>query len=654
MVGKPRKGAFASRADGQELQQLAETPAELSVVAAYGHGRVETANLNLAAFTDIPIIINNTSAVRRLAANKAPATLATMRGNLSEIAKYVTWYGKRYEAAPSAPEEVSARFTHQFIAYQFERETAEETKSIALRYFKRFLLEIGVERALLPPNPFRSNGTDVPRDTLSHDEANLILNRAKLEIRVIRRRACEAHRFAAAGKDPRLAAGGAVGDWSRPENRAWVIKRLLKRELHTFDDLRFKLGFRTVLAGLEKFQAAEVITADGSITRLGGFNGHLRWFFPWADDLASFAALMMLRTGWNLTTVANLQSRRWCKPYPYRLGSTSAESHVYIVSTKVRGRKDAMTVSKVESFPSARRPHSHPYRLLKTVEYLTAGLRREIYRKRSELMMLSERIPRQESELQRLEEIKDDLFIFKTEQGISSYRWVVAREETVEEVSAFFRRAGVSTTTRQLRDAALVFSYEASGQNLFVTQILANHSDRNTTALYLRRKKTLDRIWRDAIRIFDSSLQLIEQGKFGVTALREALASQGFGSDQVNNLLDPQTTTRWGNRCADPKHPPRGFDRQAKGGACRTQDCIDGCPYARWFSDSIEHVARHLVSAERLLAKLGTESTEGSSLLSRVDRCRLLLSRWSEHEREKAIMSAHQRSSDDLFLGPAL
>lgn len=654
MAGKPRKGAFAFRADGQELQQLATPQAKLSVVAAYGHGRVETAGLNLAAFTDIPIIINNTSALRRLAANKAPATLGAIRRNLSEIASYVAWYEKRYEAVPKSSDEVSPRFTHQFIAYQFERETAEETKSIALRFFKRFLLEIGVGRALLPPNPFRGDRADVPRDTLSHDAAKLILNRAKLEIGVIRRRACEAHRLAAVGHDPRLAAGGAVGDWSRPENRAWVIKRLLNRELHTFDDLRFKLGFRTVLAGLEKFPAAEVILPDGSTKRLGGFNGHLRWFFPWADDLAPFAALMMLRTGWNLTTVATLESRRWCKPYPYRLGSTSAESHVYIVSTKVRGRNDAMTMSKVERFPSARRPHSHPYRLLKSVEYLTAGLRREIYRKRSELMMLSELTPRQESELQRLEEIKDDLFIFKNEQGISSFRWVVAREGTVEEVSAFFRRAGVSTNTRQLRDAALVFSYEASGQNLFVTQLLANHRDRKTTALYLRRKRTLDRIWRDAIRVFDSSLKLIEQGKFGVAALREALSSQGFDADQVSSLLDPKTTTRWGNRCADPKHPPQGFDRQSEGGACRTQDCIDGCPYARWFSESIEHVARHLVSAERLLAKLGTESTEGSSLSSRVERCRLLLSRWPKHERDKAVTSARQRSSDDLFLGPAL
>lgn len=500
MGRRSQKGAFRDPAVAPALGPAAVSGAVvLTTVAGYGYGPTDGSKLDLSHYASTPLIANNVVAVRNLMKNKAPSTVKGVRRHLSEIRSYIEWYRKRFAAAPSLAEEVTPRFSHQFIVYQFERESAESSKSHSTRWFKRFLAEIGVPLSLLPPNPFRDESSNDARDSLSAVQAKQILNRAKFEIEVVRRRTREAHQLASKGQDPRRHAGGRAGDWAKPENRAWVMKRLLKRELHTFDDLRFKLGHRTVLAGIEGRAGAEVINSEGSVERLSSWNGHLRWFFPWPSDLAPFAALVMLRTGWNLSTVTALQSRHWLERYPYRLSSGSEESHAFIVSHKARGREHELEPSKEERFPSSRRPHSHPYRLLKFVEYLTAGLRKEIWRRRSALLALEERTIREDEELDRLDRIKDDLFIFKTEQGISSFQWLLTREGTVGEVADFLRRAGVPQQTRPLRDAAILFSYEASGQNLFVAQLLANHANQNTTALYLRRRRTLgvERSYRD-------------------------------------------------------------------------------------------------------------------------------------------------------------
>lgn len=653
----PKKGAFTASAETISPNfQPVDDAIELSTVSGLGYELTDRVTVNLSEFSNTPLVINHLEEIRGIIRNKAPATVKKIRMDLREIQTYTKWYECNKGPAPTKAEEVDAAFTHHFITFQIGREISESYKCSYVRSFKRYLTAISVPLSLLPPNPFRGGSENGVKDTLDYPQAKLILDRAKLEISVVQRRAREAHQLASRGHDPRREAGGEQGDWQKPENRAWVIKRLLRREIHSWDKMRLELGYRNVLAGLEGKPGAEVVGEDGCTFRMTGWKGHLRWFFPWPGDLAPFATLVMLRTGWNMSTVANMQSRRWLECYPFSLRDGAGDSHVYVVSFKTRGRGDPLQPSKKQRHPSDRRPRTYPYRLLKSVEYITAGLRKEIWRKRSVLMSLKRRTADEDLELEKLESIKNDLFICKTEQGISSFRWMVTKEGTVEYIGDFLRRAGVPSQSRNLRDSAIIFSYETSGQNLFVAQVLAQHSDPNVTALYLRRARTLDRIWNDAVRIFDSSLRLIEAGEFSVDKIRAELRSQGFSEKQIGSLMDPQNTTRWGNRCADPSSPPGGFDRRSSGGECRLQDCIDGCPHARWFSESAPHVARQLASAEKLLEELGSESTEGSSLRSRADRCKALLRRWPVEIAAQAMQKASMEApaEGDLFFGPAL
>ena len=362
-----------------------------------------------------------------------------------------------------------------------------------------------------------------------------------------------------------------------------------------------------------------------------------------------FVVLLQLRTGWNLTTVASLKNRRWMEPYPFRVGSHGGETHAWVVAYKTRGRRDKLSSSPVKRIPSARRPWSHPFRVIKFVEYLTAGLRREVRRRIHELSAVASPSGKQSRELSRLESLKDDLFIYRSDSAFNSLRGSTDRSD----YGAFFRRAGVAVTGRQLREAALLFAYEESGGNLLHAQLMGSHTNGRTTALYLRRKRILDNMWQDAARVFELSLDLIRQDAFDVKALRAKLAKQGLTAKQMKNVTDPANITRWGNGCIDPKAPPPGFDHTRDVAKCQAQDCIDGCPHARWFSASLDHVVAQMVKAERQRRHLGLDALGASSHENRIGRCMALLSTWPADKVETALAAgrAAPPSPEDLLSG---
>ena len=626
-------------------------------------GVAKTVEVDFSSLSSEPLLLANLARLRPIFQAVSPATAKNYMKGLRNIVSFLRWYRKQFGAAPALIEDVDSRFTHYFVLWESEKPCKDPPKAINTRIFRRTLSALGVMEALLPVNPF-TEGRDeqAERETLSDEELRALLNRAKLEARAVINRTREAHSLASKGSDPRSSVGGQLGNWSKPENRAYVLKRVLGRRLETFDDLRFRLGHSSAVSACARYPGALCVQADGTFQRKTGWNFHLRWFFPWAEDLLPFGILVMLRLGWNLTTLAALRSRRWWAPHQFRFGRQGAEEYAFIVSYKARGRTDRLSEATEVRAPSSMRPWSHPFRLLRFVDYCTAALRREVCRRAAELKQREVSLSDDEvKELERLRFIKDDLFIFKSEKGIFSLAWDLQHTGGgfSRQLDAFAARAGVEFDFRDLRDAPILSGYKASGHNIIVAQIIAGHADPSTTTLYLRRKRTLDAVWKAASAVFDQSLRLIEAGSFDVEQLRQLLADQGFSTPQVSRLLDPATTTRWGNRCADPAKPPPGFDRGLRpGGNCRLQDCIDGCPYARWFSDSLEHVARQLVLAERMHNQVGLETTAAGSHIDRIDRCKDLLSRWPRDAVTEALRAARELSGTvtepDLFLGTAL
>lgn len=653
-----RKGNFTTQPLPGEAVDKA-SGSTVTVLANRGGGRVESSVFDFAEFEDVPLLWNTRVTILHELLNKATGpTLKTHKQCLRQISLYVRWFASTHGDAPTDTGGVDALFGHEIIVWLAQANIAEDMKARTVRLYRRFLEAIGVDGSCIPTNPFGSKHQgDDAAEALTGPQLRQILKAAKAEALVIRRRPAEVAMMDLTGRDPRRASGAPMKSWEDPANRLWVLRNVFHSEIRSHEEWRFEFGKHGEMRGFEGRSGAKIVSADG-VTHQVGWKGHLRWLFPWADDLAPFLVLLLLRTGWNLTTASALRSQAWQAPYPFASGSEGHDPHVYVVSQKTRGRNSKDVKSKVIKAPSSTKPWSHPYQVLATVEQLTADLRVELRRHLSELMAIANGDATTQAEITRLDAIKDDLFLFKTEQAITSLAWEMKNSGANRWLSAFFERNALPISVRQLRDAPILFSYESSGQNLFVAQMVAAHAGEGTTAMYLRRRSTLNRIFDKAVDVFGHSLDLIQHDRLDISKLRNLLKGQGLSEAQVANLSDDANQARWGNRCADPTSPPPEFSSgTSAGGPCRSQDCIDGCPHARWFSDSIDHVARNLVQSEKLLDELGLESTAASSLESRVERCRELLSRWPPDAVDASIVRARATPPAvrlDLFLGAAL
>jgi len=645
----PRKGVF--NADTPKPARAGQAPKEgsnaatadkITVISGKGNGVFDATPLDFSQFDDCDLIRNNKTAIyARIFSNRSKSTIKQYTKVLSSISSYTKWYNLHYRKVHSSSLTIDAHFCYSFISHLETLGLDENLRAVRLRVFRRIMEAVGVSGALLPANPYRdASHRGSRRPVLSQPQLKTVLNQAKFEAQIVLRRCKEAEALRAVGWDPRRVAGGKNGDWDRPECRYWIVTNVIGLQIRKFDEMRFNHGLGTELRGLEGRPGAEIIRPDGNVERGVGWKAHLRWFVPWNDDIVPFLALFLLRTGVNLSSAATIQANKWEERFPFHIGVGTEQTHAYIKLTKTRGRRKPTKSSKIIRIPSQKRAWSHPYRVLKFVEELTKPLRIEIKKRIKVLSSQPSLSAKERNELERLYFIQSDLFIFRTEQDVTSLAWATRDGRTPRYITDFFRRCGIKLNSRQLRDAPILFSYAASGQNLFVAQMIANHARVETSSLYTKRQSVLRAIEQQAERIFDLSIQIIKTDNLSARELRRLLREQGLNDEAIANLSDDSNVSRWGNRCADPSHPPETFGPVGPSGVCGPQDCIDGCRYARWFRDSIGHVATELVRAEGRRDSVGLETSTASTVKSRIDRCHSLLSRWPRAEVVAAIESA--------------
>ena len=126
--------------------------------------------------------------------------------------------------------------------------------------------------------------------------------------------------------------------------------------------------------------------------------------------------------------------------------------------------------------------------------------------------------------------------------------------------------------------------------------------------------------------IFNHSINLIAADIFDVGSLRLLLEEQELTEQEIGHLLDHNMVARWGNRCADPYKPPKGFDRGTRAGQlCKEQNCIDGCPNARWFRDSRQVVKQLLAQYRAKMDEMPLTTVAASTLQSKIKRLQSIL-----------------------------
>jgi hypothetical protein len=307
--------------------------------------------------------------------------------------------------------------------------------------------------------------------------------------------------------------------------------------------------------------------------------------------LVPFVALVLMRGPFPFNSVAGAQCNfRWMRKFPFRLELKSEMEFVTVVLPKNRGAaldKSPPNLSVV----CPMRARSFPYQVMSFVEEYTAGLR-EMVRQKIALYANKKSLTAKEAEERdRLWRLKDDLFLYMTDKfGIRSLG-EYARSETVPGwLSDKLSEYGL-TGTRQAKDIYLTGTYVFFKLDIISLYLAAHHKSIKTTTLYTNTIQSQEISYQRFIDIFDASLHLIKMAKFDRSTLRSLMRSKGLTSGQIDSVFDERLRTKWGNSCATPKDPPKGFEGSTiEGGWCTAEHCLDGCTSAHFLWENISRI----------------------------------------------------------------
>ncbi len=624
MARRPIKGRIPPTVDPIRANVTTLPPPKIS--------REELFGADEALGYETPLIANNRTAIdREFFRRRSPATKRNRKAFLKLVTLLVERFNKTSNLPVLAARNINGRFT-SFMSRELEGNKDR------LRLFNRLLRCLGVSSEFEVP-VLTDRTEPEPSDTLSDTELAGIIRCIRVETAIIKRRLRE--RDAAIGADPRSKAGG-TGGWNVLANRIWAVKNILRLEIAPWNEINAQ--HPTLVKQLQDREGAMGFTPDGTprtregtaageaqhpptraAIRLSGLNGHLRYFYPTGRDLAPFALNVMGRTKFNLSTASRLKKGEWHVPYPFSTPPGTKGGCVYIVGPKSRGKQNAGDPDKIVRAISLVNPSTHAYKTLEFVEILTQPARDEICRQISVLERRKNLDTKERSLLEYYRKIKDYLFVY-WENGRFYAMWN-KHGAAPNWLRYALESYGAPTKVKMLRDTGLNFVLSAPGGSAQILALLASHSER--ILAYETRKKFLAEAERAVAAIFEHSIALSTDGRFTTRNIKKLLANQGFSVTQIVNLLDEENTTRWGNRCASPDLPPEDFaEHGVNGRGCVTQRCIDGCPMARWFEESIPFVQRLRAERERELSHLGLEATLGSSHDRRLRALDELLRLW--------------------------
>ncbi|MBY5504101.1 hypothetical protein HFO81_00935 [Rhizobium leguminosarum] len=561
------------------------------------------------------------------------------RTNLRFVKTFIAKHNRAVASPIESADGVDLDFCVNFTRYCFPY----KTRSQLVRFLWRLLKAIGVPSDIIPPNPY----PDPPpktREELDELTARRAVNLAKKDALVIKERFKTAEDLRSSGSDPRRVGGGKMGSWKELANRLWLCRHVLGLRVEKEEQL-IKSGHRGIIRSMERFVGAVTIDGTEGARQEKGLHAHMRYYHPSLGDLVPFLVLLMARSMVNLQSVADLQvTEKWWTPYTYSLAEPApGKEWVNIVFPKLRGAKGVQGVPntpKKITLPSMKTPWSHPYQILVFVKELTAPLRQEVKRRIAELSANYARTRNEEEEFDRLRFIKNDMFLWRGEQGITSLRLATreSRGGTLSAITESLKRYGINGGVRQIRNVGLQFGFRASGYSLLILHLLARHSDTSTAARYARRQEFFKKSQALFVEVFDKSVALVRASKYSLANLTAELRESGLTDWQIRNVLDPENRSRYGNRCGDPSNPPEGFkDSTPPGQACRKQDCIDGCPLARFLPDALPFLIGQLASIEEQLAATGIAKEFQNSLSLRHQNINRIIAKYpaAAVEREK-------------------
>ncbi|TAZ73929.1 hypothetical protein ELH70_15360 [Rhizobium ruizarguesonis] len=565
-----------------------------------------------------PIILNNIDKLHAdFIARKGKSTLKTYKKKLRFVVRFLDTAAKATGKYIISAADFDPEVLRLMIIY-----CGNDSRTyVKLATFRRFLKTIGVDPSIIPTNTKKA---PQPKEKVSIPQSLLraIIKHFKYEMHLITSRYNECQSLSLAATDPRKGKGVRKGDWDEPASRMWAIVNLIGLDIKNVMAAR-KDGLRTTMSVFEERPGAMCLQTNNNHRRVGGVSGHLAWFYPSQRDLLPFLILLLIRTRAGYAIIAGLARGRYHFRHLALEWQAKSNSVVQLAVQKFR------TKSKVEKDPeiyrclTLTRPVSYAYQLIKFLEQLSEPLRNEISRQIGVLKRQKALSDDQLKNLARLERIKDDLFIYLAEGTIYSLSETESLPSTCRESLTLL---GFPTNTKSVRSTELASGVKLFGNDAAMASILGSHQGQKTFKHYIRERELRERSEAQFIEIFDKSVSLIEAEVYSKKNVKDLLSEQGVPPEQITTFLTAGLVTHWGNRCSDPFFPPDSFGGSTPPGkACIGQNCIEGCPRARWFPDASSVLRMKIAELEEKLRQTNFLTAADSVLHEWLDRCKRLL-----------------------------
>lgn len=428
------------------------------------------------------------------------------------------------------------------------------------------------------------------------------------EGRAIQANFAKGESLASAGRDPR-GCGSAAFDV--PENRAWLMRELLKSDLPGRTSM-IKNGAYRLMAGA----GASHLAPGLSPKYAGGYGAAVRWFVPAYSDIAVFFNLFVIATGWNAATACaiDVSEDDWWQPHP------QTELFAVLHAWKNRAGKHQFAIS-------LRKPEWHPFRVLEYVLGITAPLRAVVNRRLADLRARYGEDPSDElaAEILHHERLSRTPWLFASFERMGEVSGITSQTKTDwlnDYARETIKRHGLDARFPRLanykvsdaRDAWIGFAYVSSGYNLLLTRLASQHANTRTLKHYLRATRYRRHSEREVSKLHHALFSEIEAGRpVDTVRLRLLVKNGAITPEQEQRLSDRRARTRLGTGCLDPRSPPKRIaPDHPEGALCRVQRCI-GCSHGIVFSDSMPALARALAELRHVRLQMPVASWDGSS-----------------------------------------
>lgn len=531
--------------------------------------------------------------------NPARSAAASMRGGLRQLFRFLDAQSESSGENIATCSDVTDAHGVALLRWLGGNHNAYRNIKTALNRIRA----LNGSRQLFWPNRRRDVATN--EEPIEEEALRRLFHALRHEARDIKAMFNEGERLAEAGSDPRSASDKAA--WTHPENRAWLVRNLLKDGLPDREGIRAAGAFELLVGPGPSYVAPSM----GGI--IGG--GALRWFVPGRADMSILLSLFLLGTGWNLSTACAIDVSRpegWWQPHP------QSDQFAVIHAFKNRADRHQFTISMM-------RPEWHPYRILEFVITKTAPLRRAVNARL--IQVRTEYIVKPSAELEaeiaRLEGLSKNPWLFAPLSEVGSVsgftpandsgRIALAVRETAKAHGLDAKHPRLlEFVTSDARDAWIGHAYVQSGYQVLLTRLASQHASLRTLRHYLRAQRYRSHSEKQVRKLQHAVFSEIDANRVvDPSRLRLLVANGEITIEQEARLAELRT--RLGMGCLEPHSPPPAVAPDHREGTlCRVQRCT-GCSYGIVFPESMPALARAFAELRHLRRSIAITSWEGSS-----------------------------------------